>query len=293
MPSSGLRTARSKAPRAAARRIVASALATAVLTPALGAATAAPVAAATLPDVSCTASDLPLGYGLLVDIASALGAHESTAAVFVEDRTSGTRCEVRADRAFDSASVVKLIVLGALLREADGQGRRLTDREGALAHAMVTRSDNAATGALWRQLGAGRIAAFCAAADMADTVVDRTGHWGLTQITARDTAALLRLLTTAGPVLSDAARSHALRLMREVVPAQRWGTPAGAPADATVHVKNGWLPRASHGWRVHSAGAFGGAGGGYTVTVLTEDNATMAQGVDTIEAVSRALHRRL
>ncbi|MEU9609772.1 serine hydrolase [Streptomyces sp. NPDC048057] len=253
----------------------------------------APAAAATLPDVSCTTADLPLGYGLLLDVAAALGAHESTAAVFVEDRATGTRCEVRADRAYDSASVVKVVVLGALLREADRQGRRLTDREAALARAMITRSDNAATDALWRQLGAGRIAAFCAAAKMTDTVPGRAGHWGLTRITARDTGTLLRLLTTATPVLSDTSRSHALRLLREVVPSQRWGTPAGAPATTAVHVKNGWLPRASHGWRVHSAGAFTDGGRDYTVTVLTEDNATMADGIATIEAVSRALHRRL
>ncbi|WP_078858636.1 hypothetical protein [Streptomyces sp. NRRL F-2799] len=32
--------------------------------------------------------------------------------------------------------------------------------------------------------------------------------------------------------------------------------PAGAPSTVAVHVKNGWLQRSTHGWRVHSLGTF-------------------------------------
>ena len=56
--------------------------------------------------------------------------------------------------------------------------------------------------------------------------------------------------------------------------AQRRGVPAGAPTSVTVHVKNGWLPRATHGWRIHSIGAFTGPKGWYTIVVLTQDNPT-------------------
>lgn len=61
-----------------------------------------------------------------------------------------------------------------------------------------------------------------------------------------------------------------------------------------VHVKNGWLSRATHGWRVHSlGGAVTGGGRDYSVAVLTHDNTTMASGISTIEAVARAVHRDL
>ena len=81
--------------------------------------------------------------------------------------------------------------------------------------------------------------------------------------------------------------------MATVIPAQRWGVPAGAPTSVTVHVKNGWLPRATHGWRIHSIGAFTRPKGWYTSVVLTQDNPTMAYGVTTIEAIARAVNHDL
>ena len=61
----------------------------------------------------------------------------------------------------------------------------------------------------------------------------------------------------------------------------------------TVHVKNGWLPRATHGWRIHSIGCFTGHGGGYSIVVLTQDNPTMAYGIATIEAIAKVINRDL
>ena len=69
--------------------------------------------------------------------------------------------------------------------------------------------------------------------------------------------------------------------------------PAGSPADLTVHVKNGWLPLATHGWRIHSIGCFTGHHRGYSIVVLTEDNPTMQYGITTIQAAARVIHRQL
>jgi hypothetical protein len=60
-----------------------------------------------------------------------------------------------------------------------------------------------------------------------------------------------------------------------------------------VHVKNGWLPRATHGWRIHSIGAFTSSRGWYTIVVLTQDNPTMTYGVNTIQNIARVIHRDL
>ena len=94
-------------------------------------------------------------------------------------------------------------------------------------------------------------------------------------------------------MLDTSARDYALSLMAHVIPAQRWGVPAGAPARLTVHVKNGWLPLATHGWRIHSIGGFTGRGGGYSIVVLTQDNPTMAYGIATIEAIAEVINRDL
>ncbi|MCX4677108.1 serine hydrolase [Streptomyces sp. NBC_01433] len=272
------------------RGILSAALATAVLAPM--AVAAAPAAAAT-PAVSCTSGKTRLAANLTRDITAALKGRKSTAAVALYDRTTKTSCTLRGTQTYDSASVVKATVLATLLWDSQKKDRSLTKREKSLATSMITKSDNTATTALWKQLGATKVKGFLKAAGMTRTVPGSGGYWGLTRITAQDELRLLTLLTTKNKVLTDASRGYELGLMRKVVASQRWGTPAGAPAGAAVQVKNGWLPRATHGWRVHSIGAFTGKGHDYALTVLTHDNKTMNDGINTIQAVARAVHRDL
>ncbi|MGW7055895.1 serine hydrolase [Streptomyces sp. NPDC054887] len=272
------------------RAAMAAALAGAVLVPLAG---ASPAAAATAPTVVCTSAKAGLATKLTTDITAALRGRRSTTAISLYDRPTKTTCTLRATSKYDSASVVKVTVLAALLWDAKKTNRYLTARENRLATDMITKSDNDATTALWRQLGMTKIKGFLTAAGMTQTVPGTGGYWGLTQVTARDEQKLLKLLTAKNTVLSDNSRAYTLGLMAKVVSSQRWGTPAGAPSTAKIQVKNGWLPRSTHGWRVHSIGAFTGRGHDYGITVLTHDNATMNDGVNTIQAVSRAIHKAL
>ncbi|MEU6368235.1 serine hydrolase [Streptomyces sp. NPDC046931] len=256
------------------------------------AAAAAP-AAATTPTVSCTSGKTGLAAKLQKDITAALAGRRGTVAVGLYDRSTNTTCSLRATSAYDSASVVKVTVLGTLLWDARKHDRYLTDRENTLATAMITKSDNSATSSLWRQLGLTKIKGFLAAAGMTQTKPGADGYWGLTQITVQDEQKLLKLITAKNSVLSDNSRAYILKLMGKVVSSQRWGTPAGAPSGVSVHVKNGWLQRATHGWRVHSVGTFNGNGHDYMITVLTQDNSTMDYGVATIQNVAKAIHKDL
>jgi beta-lactamase class A len=243
--------------------------------------------------VKCTSQRPGLAARLSKDIAGALHGRDRATALALYDRTTGTSCSFRADTAFDSASVVKVTILGALLRQTMEQHRALTAREVELTTAMITKSDNDATNTLWHQIGHTGIQHFLTLAGMRDTVPGPKGYWGHTQVTAADQLKLLRLLTSDNSVLDRHARTYALRLMNRVVPEQRWGTPAGAPATATVQVKNGWLPRDTHGWRVHSVGVFTGGGHDYGMAVLSQDNRAMADGVATVEGAARAVNRDL
>jgi beta-lactamase class A len=256
------------------------------------AATVTPATAAT-PAVVCTSQKAGLAAKLVKDINAALAGRKSTTAILVNDRVTRTSCVLRPDTQFDSASVVKTTVLATLLWDAQKSKRALTATEKSRATAMITKSDNDATTALWKQLGVTKIKGFLTAAGMTKTVPGSGGYWGLTQITARDQQKLLALITAKNAVLTDASRGYILQLMNAVVTSQRWGTPAGAPATAKIHVKNGWLPRATHAWRVHSIGAFTGAAHNYQITVLTHDNATMQDGINTIQAVARVVHADL
>ncbi|MEU5159604.1 serine hydrolase [Streptomyces sp. NPDC020875] len=270
------------------RTAMTAALAAAALVPTL--LSAAPAAAAT-PQVTCVSKKPGLATKLVKDINAALKGRQSTTAIYLYDRISDTTCQLRGSTKFDSASIVKSTVLAALLHDAERAKRNLTTREKTLAKAMITKSDNDSTTALWKQLGTAKIQRFLTAAGMTQTVPGANGYWGLTQITARDQAILLSRLARKNTVLNDASRTYALGLMRDVVPSQRWGTPAGAPSTATVQLKNGWLPRKTYGWRVHSIGAFTGKAHDYSITVLTQNNKTMQDGVNTIQAVAKAIHK--
>jgi beta-lactamase class A len=245
------------------------------------------------PQVLCTSQQPGLADRLSKDVAAALSGRQSTTAAALYDRRTGTRCTLAADRSFDSASVVKVTVLGALLRQAMEEQRVFTPRELELTHAMITTSDNDATSALWRQIGTAGIERFLRLAGMDSTVPGADGKWGLTLTTAGDQLKLLELLTASNPVLDEQARTYALDLMNQVVPGQRWGVPAGAPGTATIAVKNGWLPRSTHAWRVHSMGAFTGRGHDYGIVVLSQDSRTMNYGIETIQGAARAIHQDL
>jgi hypothetical protein len=266
-------------------------IAAGVLVPVVGG--AAPASAATTPQVTCTSDKAGLAAKLQKDITAALASRKGTVAVGLRDRTTNTTCSLRATSSYDSASVVKVTVLATLLWDAKKTNRYLTTREANLATAMITKSDNAATTSLWKQLGTTKVKGFLQAAGMTRTVPGSGGYWGLTQINVQDEQKLLSLVTAKNSVLSDNSRAYILKLMGKVVSSQRWGTPAGAPSSVAVHVKNGWLERSTYGWRVHSIGAFQGGGHDYTISVLTHGNSTMSYGVDTIQGVARVIHKDL
>jgi Beta-lactamase enzyme family len=226
-------------------------------------------------------------------IASALAGRQSVVGLGAADSKTGITCGYHAGWQFYSASVVKVTILAALLHKAQVRGRSLTSRERYLATLMITESDNDAASALWNDTGRYWLQRFLNLAKMSSTTLGPGGYWGLTLITARDELTQLRLLTTANKILSTTRRRYELRLMAHVIPAQRWGVPAGAPAAVTVHVKNGWLPLAVHAWHINSIGAFTSLGRAYLITVLTNNNPTMAYGVTTVQNAAVVINHDL
>ena len=250
-------------------------------------------AAAASSAICRSASHASVAARLSRDIERALHGRRSAVALGVNDPAEGLQCWLHSSEHFDSASVVKLTILGALLRRAEDRHKYLTKTEAAEARAMITVSDNDAASDLWADVGRRYMQHFLEVAGMTQTSLGTGPYWGLTQITARDEMRLLRLLVTKNQVFDAASREYALGLMARVIPSQRWGVTAGAPRDLTAHIKNGWLPLATHGWRIHSTGCLTGHGGGYCIVVLTQDNPTMSYGIDTIASIARAINRDL
>jgi beta-lactamase class A len=201
------------------------------------------------------------------------------------------------------ASVVKVDILEALLAK-DGPGGVLPGGYGALAQSMIEDSDNAAATDLWDAAGgAGGIRSFNAAAGLTDTTpspcVQCAGFpwpgWGLTTTTPSDQIALLRQIAQPGGLLTAAQRGYAAALMENVTPSQRWGVCGGVPPQATVALKNGWLPlnQAGTDWQINSVGWISGAGRDYLMAVLTTGNPDEQYGIDTIGWLSAAVWQHL
>ncbi|MFD4144105.1 serine hydrolase [Streptomyces sp. NPDC058572] len=290
-----------------------------VLAASLGA--GAPTNATEKVRVTCTSPGKKMARHLAKDIAKALARRDSTASVALYDRKSRTACAYNEDQQQDAASIIKPIIMAALLFHNKGP---LNGDDDALARKMITASDNSAATTLWMRLSdlknpaapdPVKIQEFLDRAGMKNTVLDREGFWGLSQVTAADQLQLLKLLTgnddPEAPVLTKQARSYALGLMNQVQADQRWGAPAGTAKEAVVHVKNGWMQRSNNpdvdpydrlDWKVNSMAAFTGDGYDYGLVVLSENNRVpdshpaasgWVYGISTIEGVARVVHHDL
>ena len=210
----------------------------------------------------------------------------------VADTRTGMSCVFHPGWHFDSASIVKVIILAALLHEVTASHGVLSAGQAGLAQEMITESDNAAADALWDEVGRANLQRFLDLAGMTHTTLGPGILWGLTQATARDELRLLTVLTSANPVLDQASREYELGLMSQVIPAQRWGVPAGAGPEVTVQVKNGWLPDPRL-WVVNSIGAFTSDDGVYKIVVLSQDNPAMADGIALVQGVATVVNHAL
>lgn len=278
--------------RIRARRLKAAVLGGATLAALLPLGLAGPASAATAPICTST-THAALAAKLSKDIKAALAGRSSSVGVDVWDADTKVYCAYNAYQHYDSASSVKATIMAAVLRRAQEGHRALTSWETSNLHLMITQSDNTAATNLWNSIGRARFNAYLELAGMSSTVAGPGGYWGLTQIDARDEVKLLDTFTANTPALNATWRAYALKLMSEVTPSQRWGVPYGAPKGPLVSNKNGWLPRATRGWRVHSIGAVTGDGRDYEMAVLSDEDSSMQYGIDTLQRVTLAVNRDL
>ena len=220
---------------------------------------------------------------------------KATASVRVRDLRTGREYSYRSGSRYDSASVVKVAIMAAVLRRQEAQKRYLTAREDRLIRAMIRNSDNDAASSLYASLGRGPgLKKFYKAAGMSHTTPGPGRYWGLTQITAADQVVLLAHLARPSRLLNERGRAYARKQLAAVTSSQAWGVSAGPrAAGARVELKNGWLSRSSRGWRVHSTGHVSGEGRDYLVAVLTMDNRTLDRGIASVEGVAKIVWRDL
>jgi hypothetical protein len=196
---------------------------------------------------------------------------------------------------FNTASIVKLSILEALLLDDQNNGESLTYSQLADATPMIENSDNNAATDLWDLLGgAPAMDSFFNQIGATSTTAGLQDEWGLTQTTALDQLKVLNALAYPGTTLTESSATAANSLLDQVEPDQRWGVSGGIPAGVGIELKNGWLPDAdtsnsyenTDDWIINSIGHIHGDGADYTIAVLTDGNSSEQYGIDTIQSLS-------
>jgi Beta-lactamase enzyme family len=193
------------------------------------------------------------------------------------------------DGSFDTASIVKVDILATLLLQAQDADRQLTASEKSYATAMIEDSDNDSASALWRIIGeADGLGAANERFGLTGTEGGDGMLWGLTQTTAADQLALLKQVFGDDSELSTASRAYLRGLMGQIAADQHWGVSAAADGSRWA-LKNGWLARSTTGlWDINSIGHVTADGRDCLVAVLSNGNATKAEGISLVEAAAKA-----
>jgi hypothetical protein len=201
-------------------------------------------------------------------------------------RTEGRLRGRGLDRRFPSASVLKAMLLVTYLRRTSVRDRALDAGDRALLSPMIRRSDNVAATRVRDIVGNRAIARMARRAGMRRFAIDPV--WGLSLISARD---ITRFFLGIEDLLPDRDRAYALRLLRTIVPSQRWGMAQAIPGGWRLYFKGGW--GSGTGAVDHQAGLLARGEHRVAIAVLTVGNPSHAYGKATLRGVSRRLVRGL
>ncbi|NBM17302.1 serine hydrolase [Streptomyces sp. GC420] len=244
-------------------------------------------------------AEVDLDGALARSLDSVAAGTDASLAVGLLDLETGAGASYGTDgeRTYDTASIVKVDVLAALLLRAQEEGRELTAQERACASAMIRNSDNASTTTLWQVIGgADGLDAANERLGLSGTTAGRNDNWGLTRTTAADQLTLLSAVFadggdggsggSSGSVLSEESRAYVGELMGGVAAGQDWGVSA---AGSGARLKNGWLPRTATGlWDINSIGFVTVGGHRCLLAVLSEGHTTKEEGIALVEAAAKA-----
>lgn len=261
-------------------------------TAASAAETAAPMGVAGTPHVEGVGQDEGVTE-LAGQIRAVLGERAEDVSVVIHDRRTGRFIRHNPTMSNHTASVVKVMILVALIEERREDGRALTAGDRALARLMITRSDNDAASTLLRRAGGSQaLQRLAARLDMHATSVSDT--WGRTSTTAADQVEFMDAIISGKAVRNRSDRRYVLGLMADVAPEQAWGVGA-VPAGGQAQVKNGWAPLdpAALRWRVNSVGHVTGPGRDYTMAMLSRKNVSDVQGRKVLNKVARLAYREI
>jgi hypothetical protein len=190
------------------------------------------------------------------------------------------------DRTFPSASVVKAMLMVAYLRQDEVRERPLRTADRALLEPMIRRSDNIAASRVRDIVGNDGLVRLAHRVGM--TRFTPSASWGSSRITARDQT---RFFLRIDGFVPSRHRGYAMRLLRTIVPSQRWGIARVVPTGWTLWFKGGW--GSGTGAVDHQAGLLRQDDDRIAIAVLTVGNPSQAYGTTTEQGIAARLLRGL
>ncbi|MCW3018074.1 MAG: hypothetical protein JWN10_382 [Solirubrobacterales bacterium] len=196
--------------------------------------------------------------------------------------SAGELSGVRLHEDFDTASVVKVMMLVAYLQMLNADHHGLDAQDTSLLYPMIHISDNEAASAVLAIVGAAAVARVARESGMSD-YAPGIGWWAYTQTSAADQA---RFFFALQRLIPPRFYGYARGLLSGIEPSQSWGVPPVARPAWQVFFKTGALPEEgvfSEVARLERPGLT------FTVAVFTAGEPSMAYGEETIEGVAAAL----
>jgi hypothetical protein len=238
------------------------------------------------PPTAVPSGSEPAGFPWAKRVATArrYARHRRAAVSFAVIDERGRLRGQRAGRRFDAASVVKVMLMVAYLRQPQVHHRRLRRADVRLLRPMIKRSRNRPATVIRNRVGNGALSRLAHRVGMSRF---RTApSWGNSQITARDQARFMYRLERYVP---KRHREFALGLLARIVRRQSWGIPRAVPKGWKTHFKGGWLGNRARGWRINQVATMRRPGRRLALAVLSRGNPTAAYGHRTIAGVTRRL----
>jgi hypothetical protein len=189
-------------------------------------------------------------------------------------------------RPVPAASVLKAMLLVAYLRQPDVRGRALRRGDLALLAPMVRWSDNVCASRVRDIVGNGALVGLARRVHM--RFFAPAAIWGLSRIDAADQTRFFLHLERFVP---RRHRRTALRLLRTVVPPQRWGIARARPRGWALYFKGGW--GSGSGAVDHQVALLRRGGRRLSLAVMTTGNPSHAYAKETLRGVAARLLRGL
>jgi hypothetical protein len=196
--------------------------------------------------------------------------------------SAGRLSGLRVSEHFETASVVKVMMLVAFLQMRSAEHRGLSMADRALLYPMIHISDNDAASAVYAIVGSAAVSRVARESGMT-AYAPGVGWWAYAQTSAADQA---RFFFALGHLIPAKFYPYARGLLAGIEPSQSWGVPPVARPSWQVFFKTGALPERG---LFNEVARLERHGITFTVAVFTDSDPSMSYGEQTIEGVAAAL----